>query len=361
MGLLSRGLYALPILLPAAVMLRAMAMTGPIYSATDKAYSLGRYVLQDGTSVPVLRRLFGIPGLDDVLAGLTIMFGQLIFDDDPKIWWQCFVFLTDFASLSAILMLESWRSANRRTFFQTSVVPLFIAQLVALGNVAPCYFYLFYVFSPLDKYSTASARRIDGAGVVAILPTLLVVYFTPHLISLLHPDLQVRLLSNWYWQVFPIGGSVLLFALSGVVRLFLDDRTEAVQRRNKTGVRAVGGVMMTLSTMSYWCMLLCAPLPASELFIPKYFIQVPKDHLTAVLVLFQYDYIVSYTSVLLWLAYHFGDLKRAGICQMSWARILLSSIVIGCAGGPGVLVWVGWIAREDMMAFVEQVEHAKAS
>ncbi|KAL7945137.1 hypothetical protein V8C42DRAFT_70947 [Trichoderma barbatum] len=355
---LSRALYALPILLPLAVMLRAMAMTAVPGPFIDDAYLHGRYTLQNGTSVPILKSLYRVPGLDDALSKVAITFCQLIFYDDPRMWWQCVVFLTDYAGLCAIYMLESLRNANKGTFFQTFAVPLFVAQFVTLGLTVPLYFYFFYVFSPLKKYSTASARLIDGAGVIAILPTLLVVFIVPHLIALFHPDFETRHLANWIWQLFPVWSSILLFALSSVMRLFLDDSIEAVQRRNKTAIRVIGGIMIAFSTTAYRYMLFSSPLPLSESLIPKYFIELPKDTSTSLLTIFQYDYIVCYTSVFLWLAYHFGELKSAGICRLSWSRLLVASVVIGFLGGPQVLVWAAWIAREEMMA---SVEHAKTS
>jgi hypothetical protein len=240
-----------------------------------------------------------------------------------------------------------------------SVVPLFLAQFVTLGNTAPPYLYFFYVLSPLKKYSAASARQIDEAGMIAVLPTLFVVFFIPHGISLLHNDLEIRHLANWYWQIFPVLGSILLFALSRVIRPLLDNQQiETVRQRSKAGLNFIGGTMAMLSVASYWFMLLSSPLPVSELFIPKYLIEFPKDPLTALLTLFQYDCIISYTSLLLWLAYNFGDLKNAGLCRLSWAQIFLYSVAIGCLGGPGALIWIGWLTREDMMA---NAAHAKIS
>lgn len=228
---------------------------------------------------------------------------------------------------------------------------------MTLGAATPVYLYLFYALSPLNKYSTASARHIDWAGMVAALPSLFIAFLLPLGISLFYHDLGVRHLANWYWQIFPITGSILLFVLSNVIKPFVaNHQIEAVPRRNKTSLNFLGGVMATISAASYWFMLLSSPLPASELFIPKYFLELPEDALTATLTLFQYDYIIAAASVLLWLASHFGDLKSAGVCQLSWIRILLSSIAIGCIGGPGVLIWVGWLTRENLMA---KIEHAK--
>lgn len=119
MASLGRALYALPMLLPTALMIRAMAMTGPLTPVVEEAYSEGRYVLQNGTHVPILRAFFGVPALDDTFARISICFGQLVFDDDPTMWWQCLVFIADYAGLCAIWMLESLRNANRGTLFQT--------------------------------------------------------------------------------------------------------------------------------------------------------------------------------------------------------------------------------------------------
>lgn len=115
---LTRWLYALPILLPAAVMLRAWAMQAPVGPFIDETYSRGRYILQDGTSVPISRGVFGIPILDNAFSPLAIIFSPLVFYDDPKLWWQALVFLTDGASISAMLMFESLRNANQGTLFQ---------------------------------------------------------------------------------------------------------------------------------------------------------------------------------------------------------------------------------------------------
>lgn len=235
-------------------------------------------------------------------------------------------------------------------------MPLFIAQTISLGITTPSYFYLFYLLSPLQKYSTASARQIGSAGALAVLPALLVAFFIPHVVSLVHPDFEVRHWMNWIWQVFPVWGSILLFAISNAIRPFLDNRVEAVQRRNKTAIRTIGGLMIALSATCYWSMILFSPLSVSEVLIPKYLIEIPESPLVALHTIFQWDYIVSYTTLLLWLGYHFADLKNAGVCQLSWARILVSSAVIGCLGGPGALVMVGWITREEMMASAEHIK-----
>lgn len=115
---LSRWLYALPLLLPAVVMLRAWAMQAPVGPFIDQIASQGRYVLKDGTSVPIQKAAFGIPILDKAFSPLAIIFSPLVFYDDPRLWWQCVVFLTDGASISTLLMFESLRNVNRGTLFQ---------------------------------------------------------------------------------------------------------------------------------------------------------------------------------------------------------------------------------------------------
>ncbi|KAM0515470.1 hypothetical protein ACHAPE_005995 [Trichoderma viride] len=355
---LSRWLYALPLVLPTALMLRAWVMQAPVGAFIEEVASQGRYVLKNGTSVPIQTAVFGIPILDKAFSPLAIIFSPLAFYEDPRAWWQCVVFLTDGASIGTLLMFESLRNANQGTLFQAAFfLPTFLGQFVTLGAVAPLYLYLFYALSPLSKYSTANARQFDLAGVAAALPSTFATFLFPLGISFFHPNLEVRHLANWYWQIFPITGSILLFALSSAIRPFVASRqTEPVQQHSKTSINVRGGIMATVSAASYWYMLLFSPLPVSELFFPKYFIELPEDALTATFTLLQYDYISASGTVLLWLAYNFGDLKNAGVCRLSWARIILYSVAIGVVGGPGVLVWVGWLARENMMA---KLEHAK--
>jgi hypothetical protein len=115
---LSRWLYALPLLLPTAVMLRAWAMQAPVGLFIEEVSSQKRYVLKNGTSIPIQTAVFGIPFLDKAFTPPVIAFTPLFFYDDPRAWWQCIVFLTDAASISALLMLESLRNANQGTLFQ---------------------------------------------------------------------------------------------------------------------------------------------------------------------------------------------------------------------------------------------------
>jgi hypothetical protein len=228
---------------------------------------------------------------------------------------------------------------------------------VTLGAVSPVYLYLFYALSPLIKFSTANARQFDRAGIAAILPTIFASFFFPFGIALFHPNLEVRHLANWYWQIFPITGSILLFALSSVIRPFVTNRQiEVVQQRSETSLNLRVGAMAAISAATYWYMLLSSPLPVSEIFIPKYLTDLPEDSSTATLTLLQYDYFATSGTFLLWLAYHYGDLKSAGVCQLSWVQIVLYAIAIGFLGGPGALICVGWLARENMMA---KLEHAK--
>lgn len=115
---LSRWLYALPLVLPTALMLRAWAMQAPAGAFIEEIASQGQIVLKNGTSVPIQTSVFGIPVLDKAFLPLAIIFSPVAFYEDPKAWWQCVVFLTDGASVGTLLLFESLRNANQWTLFQ---------------------------------------------------------------------------------------------------------------------------------------------------------------------------------------------------------------------------------------------------
>jgi len=50
--------------------------------------------------------------LDDVFAVVTVAFAHLQFFTDEEAYWQLLVFLTDFAGMYAVVMIEGYRPGN---------------------------------------------------------------------------------------------------------------------------------------------------------------------------------------------------------------------------------------------------------
>ena len=58
-------------------------------------------------NVPLIKNFYGVPGLDDIFNVVTVAFTNLQFFFDKKAYWQSLVFLTEFAGLYAVIMVES--------------------------------------------------------------------------------------------------------------------------------------------------------------------------------------------------------------------------------------------------------------
>ncbi|KAH6705935.1 hypothetical protein EV126DRAFT_490703 [Verticillium dahliae] len=54
--------------------------------------------------------------------------------------------------------------------------------------------------------------------------------------------------------------------------------------------------------------------------------------------------------LLVWLLYLFSDLKRAEIVRWSWPTLLVCIATALCLFGPGVMVGMGWLVRERLLA-----------
>ncbi|KAM0287357.1 hypothetical protein ACHAO9_007761 [Fusarium lateritium] len=106
-----RALYALPFLGITALMTRAFAMAQPIGPVIEKMVQTSSFTAPR-VEVPLITRFYGVPILDDILAVVTVAFANLRFFIDEKAYWQSLVFLTDFAGMYAVILIEAFRPGN---------------------------------------------------------------------------------------------------------------------------------------------------------------------------------------------------------------------------------------------------------
>ncbi|KAJ3549578.1 hypothetical protein NM208_g436 [Fusarium decemcellulare] len=308
-GRLRRALFALPMLGLSAIMTRAFAM-----------------------GEPIAPEFYRIPILDEIFAHITVAFAQLQFFTDQKAYWHSLVFLTDFAGMYAVGLIESYRPANKFPALRFPVIYMFLSQLLGIGFLAPIYFYLFYVFTPAYKLTTPSLHLPGSAPCMALLPTIVLAYFSSHFPSYFHPSLEARNWWNWIWQLFPIWGSFTMLALSKVIAAMgkqppntnNPDSSDQELRILRVTVYAIALV----STVTWWCTFSNLEVPISEIFVPQYFVKSPQAPDVCLRTILQYDYICTYTAGILWLAYHFSDLEKAGVCNIPWIRGLCVAGVV---------------------------------
>lgn len=121
MTALARALVALPILLLTPFILRALSFADPSVSTllesirATPAFQLGDQTFSPRSSLLGVVR---IPVVDDILATITAAFSLVhIFPERNGAYWQCLVFLTEFAGVYALLLLEACRGVNGGRLF----------------------------------------------------------------------------------------------------------------------------------------------------------------------------------------------------------------------------------------------------
>lgn len=233
-------------------------------------------------------------------------------------------------------------------------------QFIAIGILGPIYFYFFYVFTPMEKLSTVRLRSMNAAYSLAVLPVVVVAYLLPHFGSYLDPSLKNRHWWNWVWQLYPVWGSAVFFAIATIISSSGVGSERALPPTPQLLIsRSTVGVFALISTIVYWYAIYTSDWSVPELFVPQYFLTRPQEGLTALRTIIQFDYISTFGAALLWLAYSFRDLKAADKCDISWARTLWVAFVIGLVFGPGTLVLIGWIAREHVLTTSDYDEDKK--
>lgn len=94
-----------------------------------------------------------------------------------------------------------------------------IYQLKGIGYVAPLYFFLHYVQSPLENYHAADNRLTQIGPVKTIIPTIAISYILPSVAMVLAPGLAARQwINGLFWQPFPIYASILQRLLGRFVK-----------------------------------------------------------------------------------------------------------------------------------------------
>jgi hypothetical protein len=227
----------------------------------------------------------------------------------------------------------------------------FPAQLGGIGFLAPLYFYFFYIFTSAERLTSGNFLLKNWASCVAVLPTVFLTYLVPHLPSYFHQSLEARNWWNWVWQLFPIWGSVCFFVISQAVAILFRQNTNASpQPAPLNPIRITVIILALINTGIWWYTMYHSTFSLRELFIPKYFSEKPQEADVALRTILQYDYICTFGAAFLWLALHFRDLEAEGICKLRYGRTFLLVALIGGAFGPGTLLLLAWLVREEILA-----------
>ena len=102
-------------------------------------------------------------------------------------------------------------------------------QLKGIGYIAPLYFFLHYIQSPLENYHAADNRLTQIGAVKTIIPTITPSFILPSIGMAVAPGLASRQwINGLFWQPFPIYASVL----QRVLGRFIKDTTDLYRIQN---------------------------------------------------------------------------------------------------------------------------------
>ncbi|KAI0105079.1 hypothetical protein GGR51DRAFT_202884 [Nemania sp. FL0031] len=304
----------------------------------------------DGGAVPLRYKFYYIGFLDWYWRGLTVTFAPATFGFDPLGWWTGFQFLIQLAPLYAIWMLEDARRvANGSDRGGVAVLFMFLGQVFGTGVIVPLYCFLTFVSGSTAELARHAPNRDEIQNRVwfrstpFFLPLILLIHIAPVAGAFLTPRLETRHLYVWAWFLVPIW-----IGLWDVILTTLAPGQKSKPNRRATlAVERHLGVLIGLCAGVWMYMLASAPYSLTTVFVPDGLVH--DDLVSHSRLVWQSDFLCTFGSAALSLAYQGVDLYRAGLLNSSdW---LLPAVlpVVAAGGGPGTGLAVAWLWKEMVM------------
>lgn len=223
-------------------------------------------------------------------------------------------------------------------------------QCFGIGVLMALWCMVHYIQTPIENFRARDMRLTDLSYTASVLPVILLTHYIPNYISFTAAlDPRTRHVANWVWQPFALWTTILQFALKKTVMpdTVQEDRIKNPNRDLPT-IKYTIYSLSAISVMTWWYVLYNAPFSPVALFVPQIVEMKTGDEYIRTFL--QFDEIFSMGACMLWLLYLFGDLKKAGMMDASWASIVGKGILTFVAAGPGVTIGLGWLWRERVLA-----------
>jgi hypothetical protein len=222
-----------------------------------------------------------------------------------------------------------------------------LGQLLGVGVVSSLYYFLYYISTPIEKFKATDMRLTRLNYSLAILPVLIVCYYTPVFAMLYWPTRSGREAWLFLWQMFPLWISLAgLFVSSFIPNTTMSDRIKA-PKRDLPVMRYTIGILAAISA-SIWIWSVLGNFSAIlTIFVPDNFPRETSTFMAFTRDFLKVDELFLFGNTFLWLSYLFRDLKHAGMINTTWLSLVL---YCGCSVilfGPGATVALGWLYRED--------------
>lgn len=258
-------------------------------------------------------------------------------------WLQSLRFFIEGSLVYAIWLIESYRRANVLTFAQLPTIFYILALKFGIGVISPCYYFLHYVFSPVEKFAAADARLTNVAYIRTILPLVLLSISIPVLSTSTGYSIPGDQKWRWHWVLQPPFLVIIIQRILVKARLSKVSMHEDTMGHQKRDLSYIRWCVYTLGAISAvtW---ISGVLSGTSLSL------LPTDPLQAN----RHGILLS---SLFWISLLLHDVKSAGMVQDSGVKIFTIGLVIGTIAGPAVTVALGWIWREEILA-TKREKHA---
>ena len=225
-------------------------------------------------------------------------------------------------------------------------------QIKGLGFIAPIWFFLHYVQSPLENYHAADNRLTQIGAVKTIIPTIMLSFILPTIAMCYVPGLENRQwINGLFWQAFPLYAAVY----QRVLGLFVKDTTEADRISNPEADmpylrRAYGFAAVTAAAFNLYARF-NPPVPVKDIFFAG--ISSPStvpNIMEGTAKFLRYDQIATFGAGAIWTMLSFWDLKSAGKVRLEWQKIFIMFGALTSIFGPGATMVTMWAWREEALA-----------
>ncbi|KAI5250280.1 FAD/NAD(P)-binding domain-containing protein [Aureobasidium subglaciale] len=254
--------------------------------------------------------------------------------------------LAYFGVVLAIWSIESVRRCNALMPVQLPGLFAFFAQLKGIGLVAPLYYFLHWVLTPIDSFKATDMRLTRLNYTRSILPSLLIVYYLPILQNYFLPENIKGQTWLQIWRFFPIWQSLAQWAISTFLEDTIDHDKIHSPKHDVSTIKYTIAVPALASTAVWLWTVFEAPSSLYHIFIP----QIPFRAVTNVEYFtdnaVQWNLLIFVASTYLWLVYFAWDAKFAGMLEKSWLELMMTMTLLTMALGPGGTVGLAYLCRE---------------
>ncbi|GLA28301.1 hypothetical protein AnigIFM63326_005872 [Aspergillus niger] len=330
-----------------------ITQTGPFMLSL---FAEGVWSAGNGEILNLSRPFYHIPFSDKLFRPAITCFLPSISGSDRQSRIQMLSFMADIGPIYGIWLLEIYRKANSWYELILLIGAGIAFQLKGIGKIAPIYYALEHIRSPLSSLLPGAKQQIAPETSSSLVYAMLVGYYLPTFANFMVPTVELRRTHNAVWQLFPVVVPLLQAPLHRLVKTCFrsKNKTHLKEEREKSMryVRYAYGTFALFSGVTFLHARYSVPDHASfaSAFLPglRGHLEPVTSFSDGIARFLQYDVVISMASGFIWLALKFKELKDAG-ASFSWLKAVGGLVGTTVTLGPGAAFALGWGWRDEIM------------